>query len=102
MQEHPFVLCVWLLFIFGMGVWIFAVSFFDVSRLLSPKCVFREKEAMGRASSQCLVAELLTVARNCRKVVQPIPSCRALGSGNEPQADLDSAQSIWQLQWQDV
>ena len=35
MQEHPFVFCRGLLFIFGMGVWIFAVSFFGVSKLLS-------------------------------------------------------------------
>ena len=65
-----------------------------------PECVSREKEAMGRASSQCLVAGLLTVAMTCRKVAQAIPSCRALGSGNDPLADLDSAQSIWQ--WQGV
>ena len=55
---------------------------------------------MGRASSQCLVAGFLTVARTCRKVVQATPSCRALGSGNESQADLGSAQSICQWQWQ--
>ena len=39
---------------------------------------------MGRAGSQCLVAGLLTAARTCRKVAQATPSCRALGSGNEP------------------
>ena len=55
---------------------------------------------MGRARSQCLVSGLLTVAMTCRKVVQVTSSCRALGSGNEPQADLGSAQSIWQ--WQGV
>ena len=38
MQEHPFVFCQVYLFIFGMGVCIFAVSFFCVSRLLSPGC----------------------------------------------------------------
>ena len=57
---------------------------------------------MGRASSQCLVVGLLTVARTCRKMVQDTPSCKALGSGNELQADLDRAQSIWQWQWQGV
>ena len=31
MQEYPFVFCGGLLFIFGMDVWIFAVSFFSVS-----------------------------------------------------------------------
>ena len=51
---------------------------------------------MGRATSQCLVVGLLIVARTCRKMVQATPSCRALGSGDEPQADLGSAWSIWQ------
>ena len=36
---------------------------------------------VGRASSQCLVSELLTAARTCRKVAQGTPSCRTLGSG---------------------
>ena len=62
------------------------------------------QEAMGRASSQCLVAGFLKVARMLltvdRKVSQATLSCRALGSGNEAQADLGSAQSIWQWQWQ--
>ena len=104
MQEHPFIFCEGLLFIFGTGVWLFSVSFFGVSQLLSPsaECVSREKEAMGRAGSQCLVAGVLIVARICRKVAQDTPSCRALGRGNEPQADLGSAQSIWQWQWQGV
>ena len=39
---------------------------------------------MGRASSQCLVIGLSIAARTCRKVAQATPSCRALGSGNEP------------------
>ena len=43
---------------------------------------------MGRASSQCLVIGLSTAARTCRKVAQATPSCRALGSGNKLQADL--------------
>ena len=57
-----------------------------MSRLLSPgaECVSRENEAMGRASSQFLVAGLLTAARTYRKVAQATPSYRALGSGNEP------------------
>ena len=42
-----------------------------------------EKEAMGRASSQCLYMELSTAARTCRKVAQAAPSCRALGSSNK-------------------
>ena len=55
-----------------------------MSRLLSPGCsvCFGEKEAMGRASSQCLVTGLSTVARTCRKVEQATPSYRAMGSGN--------------------
>ena len=36
MQEHPFVFYGGLLFIFGLGVWILAVSFFGVSRVLPP------------------------------------------------------------------
>ena len=39
---------------------------------------------MGRFSTQCLIAGLLTAARTCKKVTQTIPSCRALESGNEP------------------
>ena len=35
MQECPFVFCGGLLFTFVVGVWIFAVSFFGVSRVLS-------------------------------------------------------------------
>ena len=46
-------------------------------------CVFREKEAMGRASSQYLVVGLLIAARTCRKMAQATPSFRALGSGNK-------------------
>ena len=55
---------------------------------------------MGRASSQCLVTGLLIVASTCRNEEQATPSCRALGSGNEPQADLGIAWSIWQWQRQ--
>ena len=47
------------------------------------QCVFREMEAMGRASSQCLVFGLSTEAKISRKVAQAAPSCRTLGSGNE-------------------
>ena len=66
------------------------------------ECVCRENEAKGRASSECLVAGLLTVARTCRKVAQATPSCRALGSGNEAQANWDGAQNIWQWWLQGV
>ena len=44
------------------------------------QCVFREKEAMSRASSKCLVVGLSIAARTCRKVAQATPSCRVLGS----------------------
>ena len=64
--------------------------------------VLSEKEAVGKASSQCPVAGLLTVARVCRKVAWTTPGCKALGSGNEPQADLSGAWSIWQWQRQGV
>ena len=43
---------------------------------------------MDRASSPCLVAGLSTAARTCRKAAEATPSCRALGGGNELQADL--------------
>ena len=55
---------------------------------------------MGRASSLSLVLGLSTAARTCRKVAQATPSCRNLGSGNEPQVDLDIAWNIWQWQRQ--
>ena len=57
---------------------------------------------MGMASSQCVVAGVLTVARICRKVEEATPSCRALGSSNESQADLGGARSIWHWPWQGV
>ena len=67
MQEYSFVFFGGeLLFIFGVGVWIFAVCLFAVNRLLSlgcAECVSRE-ERLGRASSQCQVAGLLKVAKN--------------------------------------
>ena len=55
---------------------------------------------MGRTSSQCLVPGLLTVSRTYRKLAQATPICRAQESGNEPEANLGSAWSIWQWQWQ--
>ena len=64
------------------------------------ECVSRDKEAIDRASSQCLVAGLLTLARTCRKVAQATPRCRALGSANESQPYLDCALTIRQWQWQ--
>ena len=36
MQEHPFVFCGVLLFIFGVGVWIFSVSFFWCEQAVIP------------------------------------------------------------------
>ena len=42
---------------------------------------------MGRASSQCLFSGLLIAVRTYRKVRQATPSCKALGSGNEPYSD---------------
>ena len=59
-------------------------------------------QAVGMASSQCLVAGPLRVARTCRKVVQAAPSCRALGSSSGPQAGVGSTQSISQWQQQGV
>ena len=38
---------------------------------------------MGRASSQCLFAGLLMVAKTLRKVMQATPGCRVLGCDND-------------------
>ena len=55
-------------------VWMLTVSFLSVCRFISligvvlgicPACTCRDMEAMGRASSQCLVAGPLTVVRTC-------------------------------------
>ena len=43
---------------------------------------------MSQGSSQCLVSGLLIVERTYGKVTQATPSCRVLGSGTKPQADL--------------
>ena len=59
---------------------------------------FQEMEAMGRASSQCLVAGPLTMGRACGEVVQVAPSCRALVSGSDPQADL-GGRGDWGHRW---
>ena len=55
---------------------------------------------MGRASSSCLVTGTLKVARTFGKVAQAAPSCRALRSGSDPQADVGSPWSVrrWQQQ----
>ena len=65
-------------------------------------CASRETEAMGRASSQYLVAGPLTVARILGKVAQVAPSCRTLGSDSDLQAGVGSTQSIWQWQQRDL
>ena len=61
------------LFSFGVGVWLFAASFFffSVSRLPSTEYVSREKEALARVCNLGLVAGLLKVARTCQKVAGP-------------------------------
>ena len=46
-------------------------------------CASREMEAMGRASSQCLIAGPLATVKDHRKVAQAAPSCRALGSDSD-------------------
>ena len=51
-------------------------------------------EAVDRASSRCLIAGPLTVARTHGKVVQVVPHCRALGSSSDPQAGVGGAQSV--------
>ena len=62
--------------------------------------VSREMEAVGKGSSQCLVAGPLAAARTHRKVEQSTPSCRALGS-NSGQAGVSGARHVWQWQQQD-
>ena len=57
-------------------------------------------EAVGRASSHCLAAGHLTVARTCREVAQAAPGYRALGSGSDPHARVGSTHTIWQWQQQ--
>ena len=87
MQEHPFVFCGVLLFIFWPGTLTISCLFLQCKQAVIPRVVSvvsREKEVMGRADSQCLVDGLLTEARTFMKVVQATPSCRALGSDNEP------------------
>ena len=54
---------------------------------------------MGQASTQCLVAGPLSVARTLRKVAQAAPSCGALGSDSD-QACVGGAWSTWQWQQQ--
>ena len=63
-------------------------------------CASREMEAIGRNSS--VVAGPFTVSRTHGKVVQAAPSCRALGSGSDPQAGVDDTWSVWQWQQQGV
>ena len=90
-------------------VWMFAVSFLSVCRLLSPSqgdywcmaCVFFQGDGtMDRAHSQCLVAGPLTLSRTYREVVQAAPGCRVLGSGRDPLGGAGGAQSLWQWQQQ--
>ena len=68
MQEHPFVFGGGLLFVFGMGIWIFA---------LFPRC----EQALIPLIGCCVC--FLTVARTCRKVMQATPSCSVLGSDSD-------------------
>ena len=59
--------------------------------------ISREMEALG--SAWLLVAGPLTMARTCGEVAQAAPDCRALGSGDNPQASVGNTQRLWQ--WQD-
>ena len=61
---------------------------------LLPVSADREMEAMG--SSQCLVAEPLTVVGTCGEVAQVATGFRALGCGSDPQAGVGGTQRIWQ------
>ena len=57
-------------------------------------------EAVGRASSQFLVAGPLTMAGTHWKFVKTAPSCRVLGNGSDTQAGVGGTQSVWQWQQQ--
>ena len=63
---------------------------------VQPVCTSREMEARSRASSQCLIAGPLTVARTHGEVAPAAPVCSALGSSDDPQAVVGITQSIWQ------
>ena len=86
MQEHPFV------FYGGVTIyfWCGGLNICSLSLVWAgcypqgTECASREKEAMGRASSQHLFAGLLTAAGTCKKVAQGTPSFRAPGSGSNP------------------
>jgi len=65
-----------------------------------PAGASKELEAMGSASSQCLVAGPLTVPRTHKKVMQVASDCWALGCGSDPQGGVGNGQNLWQLQQQ--
>ena len=73
--ESALGICEGLLFTFGMMVWVLAFSLLSVCRPYAS----REMEAVGRASSQCLVAGPLIVIRTQENVGQAAVRCRALG-----------------------
>ena len=85
MQEYPFVFFgeVYYLFLVWEFEYLLSLSLVGAGYSQDARYVFKEKEAVGRASSQCLIVGLSIAARTCRKVVQTTPSCRALGSGDE-------------------
>ena len=97
MQEHPFVFCVGGVTIyFWHGNLDICCLFLWYEQAIIPLSVFPERRRQCAGLVVRPVAGFLTVARTCRKAAQVIPSCKALGSGNEPQEHLDGAQSIWQ------
>ena len=63
-----------------------------------PALASRKMEAMGRTSTQCMVARPFTVARTHREVAQAVPGCKALDIGSDPQGGVDGGQSLWQQQ----
>ena len=56
---------------------------------------------MGSTCRQYLVARPLSVVRTKGEVAWASPDCRALGSGNNPQVGVGSAQCPWQQQWEE-
>ena len=67
---------------------------------IRPVLASGEVDTMGRASSPCLVAGPLTVARTLGEVAQAPPGGRALESGSDTLGGIFGTQGVWQWQQQ--
>ena len=77
-------------------VWVLAISFLSLCRLLSLCWCCQGDEAVYGALRQCLFAEPLRVAVTCVEVAQATPVCRAVGCGSDPQEGVGGAHRVWQ------